>query len=954
MVNGKISGPVRPGTSESVFRATGASVPSRGASGGISGPVRPGTDEEVFRATGKSVPTGSAQAVKLRAEIKARASQDAKKAFDQAAALSKSQRESDISRTIAGQIGGGRPSAISGVSSPGGIFTGAGARRPFVSKLRESGRAAGAFARAEGGFGEIFTPFDPKLKTPEIAPSLFRGAGGGTIIQDPTFQPAEFRSTVGLTAGELKLQLQTAKGEVPEITFEGGRAPTFGTAGVPAEAVEKRISERAGTQLQADIEGGSITFDEDETKFQEQAQAELSKRVSAELESFRGKRRGTTEIVEGLGRPVPIVSGLAEIGAITALSTTPAGSAIAGALLTSRGSRGIIESTTAEDLTFGQRATGVGLGVVDIGFGLGIGGRGVTQARGGLLSKQAIREAERDLGSTIFVPPKPGRVIGRGSGTALIETSQVRQLGTGGLTKQEIKSLSLVTEVSGGRVAVPGGRAISRTQIFDPISGQIIKGTPEEFIIGTKFPLDVSRGGRGVTRRGGKTVFEQDIQELISVEGTAFVRPKGRSGFTEFDILATGGKTPTGTGVLGFQRGQTLISTEEALFKETGRQAFLPSGRAVTRFQRGGTRISPTERIFKETGDGIFGRVGDPFLTEGGLPVVRIERTGARVRDATSLDFVTEAKGIPKLGDLFDTGPQPFRPVRGARRGTTIDFTGDTRGDIIQLTTGIKVPKTPKITPDRLGPGGQITIQTPAAELTTFEEASKVAAVAVSRGAGLRPPVSVADTSFRPLTGIPRASGGAGLTDLQIDVAQTTTDFARPSGTLLIEKRAPVIKVKPGTRDLDAIGLITEPRFDIGTQVDTTTRFGTSQAIGTAFDVTSIQASLGIQAFKPGKLTGVPATFAPTFGPAIGPSFEPTALRGAGFGFPGVPSLGGGGAPRRRRKGKKVRRKIAPSFTGIVLEIETGLPKAGVFGLSPFAIRGIGRPKKKKKSKKKK
>jgi len=62
------SGPVAPGTSESTFRSTGASVPSPtkttissggGSSGGSSvyqGPVQPGTSEEIFRETGASTP----------------------------------------------------------------------------------------------------------------------------------------------------------------------------------------------------------------------------------------------------------------------------------------------------------------------------------------------------------------------------------------------------------------------------------------------------------------------------------------------------------------------------------------------------------------------------------------------------------------------------------------------------------------------------------------------------------------------------------------------------------------------------------------------------------------------------------------------------------------------------------------------------------------------------------
>ena len=79
---------------------------------------------------------------------------------------------------------------------------------------------------------------------------------------------------------------------------------------------------------------------------------------------------------------------------------------------------------------------------------------------------------------------------------------------------------------------------------------------------------------------------------------------------------------------------------------------------------------------------------------------------------------------------------------------------------------------------------------------------------------------------------------------------------------------------------------------------------------------------------------------------------------GGGFGFggfilPKFPSLGGSGAPQKVVRGKKLKqRKIRPSFTAVALEIETGLPKTlGGFGINPFAIRGLQKRKKAKKKK---
>ena len=64
-------GPTRPGTSVSIFRATGRSVPKtpRRGGGSFSGPVRPGRDEKIFRETGRSVPSGSIEAKRISGEL---------------------------------------------------------------------------------------------------------------------------------------------------------------------------------------------------------------------------------------------------------------------------------------------------------------------------------------------------------------------------------------------------------------------------------------------------------------------------------------------------------------------------------------------------------------------------------------------------------------------------------------------------------------------------------------------------------------------------------------------------------------------------------------------------------------------------------------------------------------------------------------------------------------------
>lgn len=57
----------------------------------------------------------------------------------------------------------------------------------------------------------------------------------------------------------------------------------------------------------------------------------------------------------------------------------------------------------------------------------------------------------------------------------------------------------------------------------------------------------------------------------------------------------------------------------------------------------------------------------------------------------------------------------------------------------------------------------------------------------------------------------------------------------------------------------------------------------------------------------------------------------------------GLPSLGSGlgYSPRKPKKNKRIKTKIAPSFTASVFDIKTGLPKEGKLGISPFSIRGL-------------
>ena len=882
---------------------------------------------------GGSSSNNQAQASLEQARIQAEAKRVAEAQAKQIAKDQQARQDKIQAGTIGGQLdmnktSSPQPLMISRATN-GGIFTGEQMQRPFGSRVKQSISSAKSFARGEGSFGSIFDPLSP-VRTRE------RGVTGGVLFADkpdsrgtiiPGFQGAGFIPS-GLTTGEFKLEQQKQRGELPE--FAKIKDPIRGTEkeirlggslGVPREAVISGIEEKAFKGLQSDITSGTLVIPGEGEDFQKAAQIELQKRTDKGVGDFK-RKRGSTDFTGGK-QLVPL-GAIAEVGAITALSFTPTGSAIAGGLLTGRGTKNILQSAQAPGLTKKERAVGITTGALDIGFGLGISGRGVSQVSSGLLSKQAIKESQKELSSKLFVPSKQAKVIGRGKGTALIETSQIRTL-KGGLTKQEVKTLSLVTEASGGRVASPGGKLISKTQIFDPITGKIIKGSKETFNIGTKFPLDVSRGGRA----GGV-----EIPDLITARGKSFIKKKGASSFTEFDTLSVGIKSKKGTGILGFQKGETLLSTEEALFKETGRKSFLRSGKQVTRFSRAGTRISPTERIFKETGDDLFGKVGRPVTTREGLPIVKIKETGVRVRDAASFDFIVEPKNVPKLGDLFSVSPQPFKPTRVPRvRTTKTDFPKSTQEGVINLVTETKTTKIPPII--QPSKSGQVLIQVPKNELISFKESSKVAASAVSKGASLIPPSQVSKTSSLPLIAIPKMVGGNGL---------QTVKISRPK---LEEKFKQKFDLGIGTKFKGAFDTKTktDSGFKTGSLIDTASATKTAQASAQAFQFK--------QATKKDFLYNKDTVniFTTIDTPFKTPSYT-GKFRIGGFGF-GLPKLPVFKKPKSKAQKGKQRTQYQPSFTASALNIRA-VKVPSIAGLSIRPIISSKVIKKRKKSKRKK
>lgn len=94
--------------------------------------------------------------------------------------------------------------------------------------------------------------------------------------------------------------------------------------------------------------------------------------------------------------------------------------------------------------------------------------------------------------------------------------------------------------------------------------------------------------------------------------------------------------------------------------------------------------------------------------------------------------------------------------------------------------------------------------------------------------------------------------------------------------------------------------------------------------------------------FKFGELTGLKQTQLNP--PSLSPPIPLGGFGGGGFfggGF-SIPELGSGlGVVKPKRKGKRKKTKILPSFTAQVFDIRGALPKAGMFGITPFQLRKV-------------
>lgn len=242
---------------------------------------------------------------------------------------------------------------------------------------------------------------------------------------------------------------------------------------------------------------------------------------------------------------------------------------------------------------------------------------------------------------------------------------------------------------------------------------------------------------------------------------------------------------------------------------------------------------------------------------------------------------------------------------------------------------------------------------------TTFQKLETPAPVGISKQIEKQifkqAPITTKGLGFS-LIGIPRAVGGAGLTEqqfrqargglVQTDIQQV--DFLPPTKNGLIQKDLFIL----GTKEVPFVG----------GGISTITREKAVQK-GLQLQVPRV-ALIERQATKQlAKQLQLQEQIFPPLTPGRPPSFKPIKGFDFGFGVPfAFPSFLGGQEIRGRRKRRaKARVPIRPSFTGIILDLQIGIPETtqigGVdLGILPGRIRGVPKIKvtKKKKVKKKK
>ena len=520
-------------------------------------------------------------------------------------------------------------------------------------------------------------------------------------------------------------------------------------------------------------------------------------------------------------------------------------------------------------------------------------------------------------------------------------------LGTGGLVTKGIERSAdrlLIRELQ-SQTGKLTGREVARFS-----EGQLFLEAPE---LGGVIALDIPKGG------GRGSIFETTTFSSFGEEAKLTTKLRSKVFEIGADKFSTTGTGKSTLEFFSFEKGKPIKIIEELKFGAKPKVSQLPPKLSSFVSIEG---AKPLKGI--ETLEDFTGSFGKGFIKRGKDEFKQFRFGGISKDIESELGKFTQMQGgrvsglnLKGVEDLF-RGGKTFR-------GGSVKIPISERGAIKRLT----------FSETDLGTGFGSSAKTKKTSLAqTFEQILAPPPIGISKSIEKQifqaPIIKTADVS-KSLIGIPRAVGGEGLTQQQISKGQglvspglVQQDFSQPLifppagkqsfGSGLVSSQFQQIRSKD-TFGIGALDKIIQRDITI-------TKERTLQIPETKLDVKLSEKQIQKQ-FQITEQSLAP----PPSIPRGRTPFDPF-VRG-GFELPFIPPFllipKERGSPRRIRKGRKVKSRIAASFTGIVLEIETGIPETTILGgvdlgILPGQIRGIAKRKKtkkktsKKKSKKKK
>jgi len=451
------------------------------------------------------------------------------------------------------------------------FFNRLGQSRENVSNLLSSWRSSpsGTFGAIGALPSAVFSPFSFRTTSPD---DTLSEQDYKSFIGDPTTYPQKMTvSDIGIpdkeylpkTIFQANIDKQLGAGELPEFinvydpktNKDVETRISGGTLGVPLNVVSERISEKTLKNLQGDISSGAIAFSsESDDKFQEEANTEFQKRLSANLKSGVPSRNLLQEY-----KYIDPTTAI-EVGAIVGASFNPVGAGFAGVYLGARGLESIQQGVTYKDLTTSQRALKISSGALDLGFAGPLISRGITFSGSGLLTKNALKLGEEELSAQQF------KLLGKPTAYSGAATKEVQfALGRGtGSAREIITSKGFISQIDDATFSVVGGKGTSFKSIIDPISGKTFSSSGK-FTFGSEKPFNIGEFAKLTpsTVKGSPTLYFESTG--TSASGKVWFQQEGKDIFNVRRSIGFAEETKGGYNIVGSTPTEVLIGSDKAI-----------------------------------------------------------------------------------------------------------------------------------------------------------------------------------------------------------------------------------------------------------------------------------------------------------------------------------------------------------------------------------------------------